>query len=53
MKLNTCLNKCIGSDQHAFIKGRKISDMLREIDDIVEMGKHSKTGSMVLSLDYA
>ena len=53
MKLNSCLSKCIGPDQYAFMKGRRISDMLRQIDDITEFGKYKKTGSIILSLDYA
>ena len=53
MKLLSCISKCIGPGQFAFIKGRRISDMLREIDDITEFGKFNKTGSIILSLDYA
>ena len=52
LRLNTCLQKCIGSHQHAFIKGRNISNMLREIDDIIEYFRHSKSENIILSLDY-
>ena len=51
-RLNTCLHKCIGPHQHAFIKGRYISHMLREIDDIIELGKSMKSENIILSLDY-
>ena len=52
-RLNTVIDKLIHKDQHAFIKGRLIADMLREIDDIVEDGKSKNSGCIVLSLDYA
>ena len=52
MRLNTCLDTCIGPQQHAFIKGRQISNMLREIDDITELGRETKSENIILSLDY-
>ena len=52
LRLNTCIHKYIGSHQHAFIKGRVISSMLREIDDLVECGRHTKSENIILSLDY-
>lgn len=38
-RLNKCIDKCIHLNQHAFIKGRKISTMLRDIDDITQLGR--------------
>ena len=52
-RLATCIDKCIDADQYAFIKGRSISDMLREIDDTLEYNKFVKSDSIILSIDYA
>ena len=52
-RLNSCLTKCINEDQCAFIKGRQVSDLLREIDDILQIGKSNFPDSIILSLDYA
>ena len=52
-RLNTCLFKCIESDQYAFIKGRQVADLLRELDDIIEYGKSHFPENIILSLDYA
>ena len=52
-RLNTCIYKCVEEDQFAFIKGRQIADLLREMDDIIEYGKIHFPNSIVLSLDYA
>ena len=53
IRLNSCLSKLVENDQHAFIKGRQISDLLREIDDILSLGKNNFPDSIILSLDYA
>ena len=53
IRLGTCIEKCIDMDQYAFIKGRNISDMLREIDDTIEYSKLSNSKSIILSIDYA
>ena len=53
LRLVHYLDKCIDMDQHAFIKGRLVSCMLREIDDIIEFGKSEKLEGMILSIDYA
>ena len=50
---NVCIYKLIESDQFAFIKGRQVADLLREIDDILEHGKEHFPNSIILSLDYA
>ena len=51
--MNTCITKIVHVDQFAFIKGRLVGDLLREIDDIIELGKLKFPDSMILSLDYA
>ncbi len=53
IRLNSCLTKCIHEDQFAFIKGRQVSDLLREIDNILQIGKKKFPASFILSLDYA
>ena len=53
IRLGSCIEKCIDADQYAFIKGRNISDMLREIDDTIEYAKLTKSKSIILSIDYA
>ena len=52
-RLNSCICKCIESNQFAFIKGRQIADLLREIDDVIEYGKVHFPQHIILSLDYA
>ena len=53
LRMNSCLSKCISPDQYAFIKGRQIADLLREMDDVVEYGKTFFPNSIMLSVDYA
>ena len=53
IRMNTCLSRLVNKDQYAFIKGRQVSDLLREIDDILTYGKNKFPDSIILSLDYA
>ena len=53
LRLNSCLFKCVHEDQYAFMKGRQVSDLLREIDNILQYGKSKFPESIILSLDYA
>ena len=48
IRLNTCINKVVHEDQFAFIKGRQVGDLLREIDDILTYGKLKFPDSMIL-----
>ena len=41
-RLACVLDNCINQDQHAFIKVRNVSSMVREIDDILELCKDKK-----------
>ena len=52
-RMNSCLHKCVKPDQYAFVKGRQISDLLRELDDMIEHGKQLLPNSIILSIDYA
>ena len=52
-RINLVINTLIDTNQFAFIKGRTISTMLREIDDIFERERHIRKGSIILSIDYA
>ena len=53
LRMNKCLFKCVSPDQYAFVKGRQVADLLRELDDIVEHGKNKFPNSILLSVDYA
>ena len=52
-RLNTVLHKLIDPNQYAFIKGRNAGDMIRELDDIIELEKIKRETSILLSIDYA
>ena len=52
MRLNAVINKLIDSSQFAFIKGRNISNMLRELYDIIENEKAANSNTILLSIDY-
>ena len=52
-RLNRVLGKLIDPNQYAFIKGRNAGDMIREIDDIIELEKLKGEKSILLSIDYA
>ena len=52
-RLNTVIHKLIDPNQYAFIKGRNGGDMIREIDDIIELEKLKGRKSILLSIDYA
>ena len=52
-RLNAVLDKIIAPDQNAFIKGRNAADMIRQIDDIIELEKLKGKNSILLSIDYA
>lgn len=52
-RLNKVLGNLIDQNQYAFIKGRNSGDMIREIDDIIELEKIKGEKSMLLSIDYA
>ena len=52
-RLACVLDNCINKDQHAFIKGRNVSSMVREIDDIIELSKVEQKNNIIISLDYA
>ena len=52
-RINLVIDTLIDANQYAFVKGRTISTMLREIDDIFERERNIKEGSIILSIDYA
>ena len=52
-RLKTVINSIIHESQFAFMKGRYMADMLRELDDIVEYEKYMNRGSIILSIDYS
>ena len=46
-------SKLVHSNQFAFIKGRNISVMLRELYDIIENEKKTHSNTILLSIDYS
>ena len=53
IRLCSVTDKLIDQNQSAFVKGRNISLMIREINDVIEREKHLKSSSIILSIDYA
>ena len=53
MRMYPFLDSLVDTNQCAFIKGRGIATMLRELYDIIEHEKERNTGSIILSIDYA
>ena len=52
-RLQSVIDGLIDQGQSAFIKGRGASTMLRELYDIIERAKTSKSPSIILSIDYS
>ena len=52
-RLKRVINRLIHESQFAFMKGRFMADMLRQLDDIVEYEKYMNRGSIILSIDYS
>ena len=52
-RLNCVIDKLIDSNQSAFIKGRNIACMLREVYDVIENEKNSSRSGILLSIDYS
>ena len=52
MRLQEQLKSIISDDQKGFIKGRNISDVIRQIDDIIEHEKCLDSSSILFVIDY-
>lgn len=52
-RLSNVTEKLVNENQFAFIKGRNISTMLRELYDIIENEKHTNSNTILLSIDYS
>ena len=52
-RLCNVTDKLINPNQFAFIKGRNISTMLRELYDLIENEKHANSNTILLSIDYS
>lgn len=51
-RLRLVIHKIVSNDQKGFIKGRNASQLLREIDDIIEHEKAIESQSLIFSIDY-
>ena len=52
-RLCNVTEKLVHENQFAFIKGRNIATMLRELYDIIENEKHANSNTILLSIDYS
>ncbi len=52
IRLSRTIPNIISNDQKGFIKGRNISEIIREIDDIVEHEKLNESQSILFVIDY-
>ena len=54
LRLKNVLPKIINQNQAGFVKGRKTSELIREMDNIIETEKLNPTSeSLALSIDYS
>ena len=53
LRLQKVIDEIIDSNQNAFIKGRGISSMLRELYDLIERERNRESSSILLSIDYS
>lgn len=51
-RLSTVIDKLVGKQQVGFMKGRQISTILREIDDVLQLCRRHSTSGFVLAVDY-
>ena len=51
-RLQNCTQYLVHHNQSGFIKGRNISQTIREIDDIIENQKHHKLTNILLTIDF-
>ena len=52
VRTQNVIDELIHTDQCGFVKGRDISNLLREIDDILENNKDGKNDYILLAIDY-
>ena len=47
------IDKIVGKDQCAYVKGRQITDNLRTIDDVIEYLKYKNKPGVLLAIDFS
>ena len=51
-RLQGVISTIIHDNQSGFIKGRQITKIIREIDDIIERDKYYKSSNILLAIDF-
>ena len=52
MRFQGIIHTLVNENQSGFIKGRNISNIIREIDDIIENEKKNKSENLILTVDF-
>ena len=52
IRLQGIIHTLVNENQSGFIKGRNISHIIREIDDIIEEEKKNKSENLILTIDF-
>ena len=52
LRLNSIIDKLIGSQQKGFMKGRQISVIHRQIDDLLNIQRITNSEGMLVALDF-
>ena len=52
MKLDVVIHKLIGGQQTGFMKGRQVSKMHRQIDDLLQLNRNKKKMGILLAIDF-
>ena len=51
-RIKSIMDKIVGKQQHGFIKGRNIANMIRSIDDILDYERNMNMNDLLLIIDF-
>ena len=51
-KIKGVLDKLVGKQQQGFLRGRNISNLIRDIDDILEYEKSKNLDDLLFAIDF-